>query len=404
MSDLGHRTSDALTPVKIHEYQAKEILRDHGVPIPNGGVVGTPAEAKELAFRLGGKAVVKVQIHAGGRGKAGGVRRVGSPEEAEQAAFDLLGRSLVTHQTGPEGALVEKVLVEEGVSITRELYVGAVVDRHAASLVIMASEAGGMEIEEVAARFPEKVLKVQVDPASGFQPFHGRKLAYGLGLPAPLIKPASELIGNLYEVFEAKDCSLAEINPLVVTEDGRLLALDAKLTFDDNALFRHPELHALRDPNQESSLEVEASRYGLSYIKLGGDVGCMVNGAGLAMATMDIIKLHGGEPANFLDVGGGASAEQIENAFRILISDRAVRAVFINIFGGILRCDRLAEGIIQAVKKLDVKVPVIIRMEGTNVEQGRRMLQESGLNFITASDMADGARRSVEAARAFRQA
>ncbi|MBI3989014.1 MAG: ADP-forming succinate--CoA ligase subunit beta [candidate division NC10 bacterium] len=388
--------------MKIHEYQAKKILREHGIPIPNGGIAGTPAEAKELAFRLGGKAVVKVQIHAGGRGKAGGVRMVASPKEAEQAAFDLLGRSLVTPQTSPEGARVNTVLVEERVSVASELYVGTVVDRHAALPVIMASEAGGMEIEEVAAHFPEKILKVRVDPASGFQPFHARKLAYGLRLPAHLITPASELIRNLYKVFEAKDCSLAEINPLVVTEDGRLLALDAKLTFDDNALFRHPELQALRDPDQELSLEVEASKYGLNYIKLGGDVGCMVNGAGLAMATMDIVKLHGGEPANFLDVGGGASAEQIENAFRILISDQAVRAVFINIFGGILRCDRLAEGIIQAVKKLDVKVPVIIRMEGTNVEQGRRMLQESGLNFITASDMADGARRSVEAARAFR--
>ncbi len=387
--------------MKIHEYQAKEILKDYGIPVPNGGVAETSAEARELAFRLGGKVVVKAQIHAGGRGKAGGVRVVASPEEAAQAAADLLGRPLVTHQTGPGGVVVKKVLVEERASVARELYVGVIIDRQSASPVIMASEAGGMEIEDVAIRFPEKLLKVRVDPASGFQPFHGRKLAYGLGLPPPLIKPASELIRNLYEIFTAKDCSLAEINPLVVTGEGRLLALDAKLTFDDNALFRHPELQALQDPDQESPLEVEASRFGLSYVKLGGDVGCMVNGAGLAMATMDIIKLYGGEPANFLDIGGGASVEQIENAFRILISDQGVRAVLINIFGGILRCDRLAEGIIQAVRKLDVKIPIIIRMEGTNVEQGRRMLQASGLNFLTATDMADGARKSVEAARAF---
>jgi len=387
--------------MKIHEYQAKEILKGYGIPVPNGGVAETSAEARELAFRLGGKVVVKAQIHAGGRGKAGGVKVVASPEEAAQAAADLLGRPLVTHQTGPGGVVVKKVLIEERASVARELYVGVIIDRQSASPVIMASEAGGMEIEDVAIRFPEKLLKVRVDPASGFQPFHARKLAYGLGLPPALIKPASELIRNLYEIFTAKDCSLAEINPLVVTGEGRLLVLDAKLTFDDNALFRHPELQALRDPDQESPLEVEASRFGLSYVKLGGDVGCMVNGAGLAMATMDIIKLYGGEPANFLDVGGGASAEQIENAFRILISDQGVRAVLINIFGGILRCDRLAEGIIQAVRKLDVKIPIIIRMEGTNVEQGRRMLQASGLNFLTATDMADGARKSVEAARAF---
>ncbi|MFN3475990.1 MAG: ADP-forming succinate--CoA ligase subunit beta [Candidatus Methylomirabilales bacterium] len=385
--------------MKVHEYQAKQLLTEYGIPIPKGGVASTPREAREIAERLGGRVVVKAQIHAGGRGKAGGIKLAKSPEEAEEAAAAILGRRLVTFQTGPEGTLVKKVLIEEGLTVTKELYLGIVIDRRAGFPVIMASGAGGMEIEEVAARFPEKILKVGVDPASGFQPFHGRKLAYGLQLPAPFTKPAADLIGNLYRIFETKDCSLAEINPLAMTSDGRLLALDAKLTFDDNALFRHPEIKALRDLDEESPLEVEASKYGLSYIKLEGTVGCMVNGAGLAMATMDIIKLAGGEPANFLDVGGGASAEQVENAFRILLSDPNVKAVLINIFGGILRCDRLAEGIIQAARKLEVKVPTVIRMEGTNVEQGREMLKASGLNFITALDMADAAHKVVQATK-----
>jgi len=385
--------------MKVHEYQAKQILAEHGIPIPNGGVASTPQEAKEIAEHLGRTVVVKAQIHAGGRGKGGGIKLAHSPEEAEEVAATILGKRLVTPQTGPEGTWVKKVLVEEGLEVARELYLGIIVDRRIGFPVIMVSEAGGMEIEEVAARFPEKILKVAVDPASGFQPFHGRKLAYGLSLPTSLVKTAADLVGGLYRTFEAKDCSLAEINPLALVKDERLLALDAKLNFDDNAIFRHPELLGLRDLDEESHFEVEASKYNLNYIKLDGNVGCMVNGAGLAMATMDIIKLAGGEPANFLDVGGGASAEQIENAFRILLSDSNVKAVLINIFGGILRCDRLAEGIIQAVKRLEVKIPVVIRMEGTNVEQGRAMLQASGLNFLTAAEMQEAARKAVQAAQ-----
>lgn len=384
--------------MKIHEYQAKGILASYGIPIPRGEVVTTASEAKGAAALLGGTVVVKAQIHAGGRGKGGGVKLARSPEEAERIAGGLLGRPLITPQTNPEGTIVQKVLVEEGVAIQRELYVGVVIDRRAGLPVMMASEAGGMEIEEVAARTPEKILRVPLDPAVGFPAFAGRKLAYGLHLEGKLVAQGGDLFAKLFRAFQEKDCSLAEINPLVVA-DGRLLALDAKMTFDDNALFRHPDILELRDTAEESPLEVEASKFRLNYIKLDGTVGCMVNGAGLAMATMDIIKLAGGEPANFLDVGGGASAEQIENAFRILLSDKRVRAVLINIFGGILRCDRLAEGVIQAVKRLQVEVPVVIRMEGTNVELGKQMLKESGLNFLTADTMADAAARAVEAAR-----
>jgi succinyl-CoA synthetase beta subunit len=384
--------------MKIHEYQAKEILAAYGVPVPKGEVVTAASDAKRVASRLGGTVVIKAQIHAGGRGKGGGVKLARSAEEAERIASEILGKPLVTPQTGPEGTIVRQVLIEEGVDIRRELYAGIVLDRKASMPVVMASEAGGMEIEEVAARSPEKILKVAVDPAVGFSAFAGRKLAYGLALDGGLAAQGADLFSKLYRVFQEKDCSLAEINPLVQTGGG-LLALDAKITFDDNALFRHQEVVALRDLHEESPLEVEASRFRLSYIKLDGNVGCMVNGAGLAMATMDIIKLAGGEPANFLDVGGGASAEQIENAFRILLADKGIRAVLINIFGGILRCDRLAEGVIQAVKTLQLKVPVVIRMEGTNVELGRQMLDESGLNFLTASTMADAATRAVEAAK-----
>jgi succinyl-CoA synthetase beta subunit len=384
--------------MKIHEYQAKQILASYGIPIPRGEVVTTAAEARTAAGRLGGTVVVKAQIHAGGRGKGGGVKLARSPEEAERIADGLLGRPLITPQTGLEGTVVRKVLVEEGVAIQGELYVGVVIDRKAGLPIMMASEAGGMEIEEVAARTPEKILKVPLDPTVGFPAFAGRKLAYGLHLNGELVAQGVELFTKLYRAFSEKDCSLAEINPLVVA-DGRLLALDAKMTFDDNALFRHPEILELRDLQEESPLEVEASKFRLNYIKLDGTVGCMVNGAGLAMATMDIIKLAGGEPANFLDVGGGASAEQIENAFRILLSDKRVEAVLINIFGGILRCDRLAEGVIQAVKRLQVKVPVVIRMEGTNVELGRQMLKESGLNFLTAETMADAAHKVVHAVK-----
>jgi succinyl-CoA synthetase beta subunit len=385
--------------MKVHEFQAKAILAEYGVPVPKGEVALTPAEARNAAERLGGVVVIKAQIHAGGRGKAGGIVLASSPGEAETAAERLIGSRLVTHQTGPDGSVVKRVLVEERTSITRELYVGIVLDRKAALPVIMASTAGGVDIEEVAAKNPEKIIKVAVDPATQLQAFHARQLFFGLRLPQPLQSAGVEVFRGLYRAFQEKDCSLVEINPLVVTAENRLLALDAKINFDDNALFRHLDVKELRDLDEESPLEVEASKFGLNYIKLEGTVGCMVNGAGLAMATMDIVKLAGGEPANFLDVGGGASAEQIQNAFRILTSDRSVKAVLINIFGGILRCDRLAEGVIHAVRSLQITLPIVIRMEGTNVEQGRRMLRESGLNFITADGMREAAERAVAAAR-----
>ena len=385
--------------MKIHEYQAKAILADYGVPVPKGEVAVTPLEARNAAERLGGVVVVKAQIHAGGRGKAGGIVLASSPGEAETAAERLIGSRLVTHQTGSEGSVVKRILVEERTAITRELYAGIVLDRKAALPVIMVSGEGGVDIEEVAAKSPQKIIRVAVDPATQLQAFHTRQLLFGLRLSQPVHRAGVEIFRGLYRTFQEKDCSLVEINPLVVTADNCLLALDAKVNFDDNALFRHPEIKELRDLDEESPLEVEASKFSLSYIKLNGTVGCMVNGAGLAMATMDIVKLAGGEPANFLDVGGGASAEQIENAFRILTSDRSVRAVLINIFGGILRCDRLAEGVIHAVRSLRVTLPIVIRMEGTNVDQGRRMLHESGLNFITADGMREAAERAVEAAR-----
>jgi succinyl-CoA synthetase beta subunit len=385
--------------MKIHEYQAKAILAEFGVPVPRGRVATTPAEARVISQELGGPVVVKAQIHAGGRGKGGGVKSAQSPDAAERVAGQILGMMLRTHQTGPEGQRVRRVLVEEAMAIRQELYLGIVIDRATGLPACMASAAGGMDIEEVARTRPDAISTVRVDPATGLRPFHARTLAFALGLRGEPVKAAAAIIANLYRAFESKDCSLAEINPLVVAADGRILALDAKLTFDDNALFRHPEVQALRDRDEESPLEVEASQYSLNYIKLDGTVGCMVNGAGLAMATMDIIKLAGGEPANFLDVGGGASAEQIENAFRILISDPSVKAVLINIFGGILRCDRLAEGVIKAVRSLGVTLPIVIRMEGTNVELGQQMLRESGLNFIAAQGMQDGAQKAVRAAR-----
>ena len=388
--------------MKIHEYQGKAILREFGVPVPNGDVAGTPAEAKAIAARLGGKVVVKAQVHAGGRGKAGGVKLADDPASAEAAAKQILGMMLKTPQTPPEGIKVLKVLVEEASPIAAELYLSMTLDRGRGTHVVMASQAGGMEIEEVAATHPEKIIREWTDPALGLQAFQARNLAFGLGLTGDQFKSGVALILNLFRAYLDKDCSLAEINPLVVTQDDRVLALDAKLNFDDNALYRHKEIVALRDVNEETPLDVEASKYGLNYIKLDGSVGCMVNGAGLAMATMDIIKLAGGEPANFLDVGGGASPEQIENAFRILSSDRSVKAVFINVFGGILRCDRLAEGVITAVKKLGLQMPVVVRMEGTNVELGKKMLAESGLNFATADDMGAGAKMAVELARAAR--
>jgi succinyl-CoA synthetase beta subunit len=386
--------------MKIHEYQAKQILAEFGVTVPRGGVAHTPLEARAVAEKLGtSPMVIKAQIHAGGRGKAGGIRLAHSPEEVEALARQMIGQKLVTPQTGPEGKEVKRVLVEEGVSILRELYLGIVIDRSRSRPVVMASTEGGVEIEEVAAKAPEKILKEWVDPAVGLQPFQARKLAYRLQLTPQQAKLAVDLILKLYNVFEAKDCSLAEINPLVITQDNRVMALDAKLNFDDNALYRHGDIVQLRDLEEEDPLEVEANKYRLNYIRLDGTVGCMVNGAGLAMATMDIIQLAGASPANFLDVGGGASAEMIENGFRILVSDPRVKAVLINIFGGILRCDRLATGVVEAMSKLDVKVPVVIRMEGTNVEEGKRILKESGFNFIIADGMKDAAEKVVAVAK-----
>ena len=385
--------------MKIHEYQGKAMLRAYGVPVPAGDVADTPAQAREIAQRLGGKVVVKAQVHAGGRGKAGGVKLADDPAGAEAAARQILGMMLKTPQTPPEGIRVLKILVEEASPIATELYLSMTLDRGKGTHVVMASRAGGMDIEEVAATHPEKILREWTDPALGVQAFQARALAFGLGLAGAQHRQGVGLILNLFRAYVDKDCSLAEINPLVVTTDGRVLALDAKLNFDDNALYRHPDVVAMRDVNEETPLDVEASKYSLNYIKLDGNVGCMVNGAGLAMATMDIIKLAGGEPANFLDVGGGASPEQIENAFRILSSDPSVKAVFINVFGGILRVDRLAEGIIAAVKKLGLELPVVLRAEGTNVEQGKKMLAESGLALVMANDMGEGARRVVELAR-----
>jgi succinyl-CoA synthetase beta subunit len=377
--------------MKIHEFQAKKILKKYDVPIPKGGVAKSAARAKKIAEQLGGKIVVKAQIHAGGRGKGGGVKVVSTPDEAFSAAKQIIGMNLVTHQTGPEGRKVKQVLVEEGLDIVKELYLGIVVDRAQAVPVIMASEAGGMEIEEVAAKSPEKILKVGVDPATGFMGFHARKLSFGLGLPRELHAQAATLFKQLFTVFMENDATLVEINPLVITGDNRLIALDAKMTFDDDALFRHPEIKEFYDVNEVDPLENQASQHKLNYIKLDGNVGCMVNGAGLAMATMDIIKLAGGNPANFLDVGGGASAEQVEQAFKILLADDKVKVVLVNIFGGILRCDRVATGIVEAAKKVGLKLPMVVRLEGTNVEEGRRILKESGLAFQVAVDFRDAA-------------
>ncbi len=389
--------------MKIHEYQAKALLRTWGVPVPAGDVAETPAEARAIAERLGGKVVVKAQVHAGGRGKAGGIKLAEDAAGAEAAAGQILGMMLRTPQTPPEGIRVLRVLVEEASAIATELYLSMTLDRGRSTHVVMASPSGGMDIEEVAAAHPERIIREWTDPALGLQPFQARALAFGLGLAGDAFKNGVRLILDLFRLYAATDASLAEVNPLVITRDGRVLALDAKLNFDDNALYRHPEIVALRDVNEETPLDVEASRYGLNYIKLDGNVGCMVNGAGLAMATMDIVKLAGGEPANFLDVGGGASPEQIENAFRILSSDPSVKAVFINVFGGILRCDRLAEGVIGAMKKLGLDLPVVVRMEGTNVELGKKMLAESGLPLVTADDMGTGAAKVVELARKARK-
>jgi len=384
--------------LKIHEYQAKEVLGKYGIPVPKGFFTDTNGNAKELAEKLGGyPVVVKAQIHAGGRGKAGGVKLAKSAEEAEEHAKAILSATLVTHQTGPEGKVVKKLLIEAGCNIERELYISVVLDRATAVNVIMASTEGGVEIEEVAASTPEKILKVFVDPAIGVMPYQCRELAFGLGFPKELIGQASKLIMNLYNAFVGEDLDMAEINPLVQTADGQVIALDAKLGYDDNAMFRHKDAAGYRDLDEEDPFEIEASKYNLNYIKLDGNIGCMVNGAGLAMATMDIIKYSGGDPANFLDVGGGASAEQIEEALKIIVSDKSTKAIFINIFGGILRCDRLANGVVSAAKKIDIDIPIVIRMEGTNVEEGNRILQESGLNFIIGNGMRDGAEKVVAA-------
>jgi succinyl-CoA synthetase beta subunit len=386
--------------MKIHEYQAKALLAKYGVPVPQGEVATTAAAAGEIAGRLGGGvSVVKAQIHAGGRGKGGGVKVVKSVEDARRAAEAILGMNLVTYQTGPRGQKVSRVLVEQGLNIKRELYLGLVIDRSSEKPVLMASQEGGVEIEKVAEESPEKIFKEYIHPGVGLSAFQARKLAFALGLEGAQIGQATKFMNAVWEAFRATDASLIEINPLIVTEDGSLLALDAKMNFDDNALFRHPEFRDLRDLAEEDPLEIEASKFSLNYIKLDGTIGCMVNGAGLAMATMDIIKLAGGEPANFLDVGGGANAEQIKNAFRILMSDDSVKAVLINIFGGILRCDVLAEGVINAVRDLGVPVPIVIRMEGTNVEQGKQMLRDSGLNFTTADTMSEAAEKAVALGR-----
>ena len=383
--------------MKIHEYQAKEILKKYNVAVPDGHVAFSPAEAYKIAEQLGGTVVVKAQIHAGGRGKGGGVKLAKDADEAEALADQMLGMTLVTHQTGPEGKIVHKVLIEQGLGIERELYLGIVLDRAASRLVVMASTEGGVEIEKVAAETPDKILKEWIDPAIGLQPFQARKLALGLGLVGDQFKNGVKFLLALYKAFTSIDASLAEINPLVVTKDGEVLALDAKINIDDNALFRHKDIMGLRDLDEEEPLEVEASKYDLNYIKLDGDVGCMVNGAGLAMATMDLIKLAGGEPANFLDVGGGASAETVENGFRIILGDKNVKAVLVNIFGGIVRCDRVATGVVEAAKKIGVDVPMIVRLEGTNAIEAGEILNKSGLKFLVATSFEDAANKVVEA-------
>ena len=386
--------------MKIHEYQAKAVLARFGVPVPRGEVTFSADNVADIARKLGGSvSVVKAQIHAGGRGKGGGVKVAKSPEEAEKFAKAILGMTLVTHQTGPEGKKVGRLLIEEGLAIDRELYVSIVIDRASAAPVVIASAAGGMDIEEVAASHPEQILREVVHRGTGILPFQGRKLAFGMGLEGAVAGKFAKVLASLFEAFIATDASMIEINPLIVTKGGDILALDAKVSFDDSALFRHPDLKELRDVSEEDPLEVEASKFNLNYIRLDGNIGCMVNGAGLAMATMDIIKLSGGEPANFLDVGGGANAEQIKNAFKILMSDANVKAVLINIFGGILRCDVLAQGVIAAVTELGVPVPIVIRMEGTNVEEGKRLLKESGLNFTTADSMGEAASAVVALAK-----
>lgn len=385
--------------MKIHEFQAKQVLSQFGVPIPRGEVATNPYEAYEIAARLGGTVVVKAQIHAGGRGKGGGVKLASTPAEAEQIAGAMIGMTLVTHQTGPEGRKVRRVLIEEGLPIKKEFYLGIVVDRSSQRPVIMASPAGGMDIEKVAEETPHLIFKEFIDPSVGLQPFALRKLAFRLGLTGELLTPTTKIIAALYRAFEAVDASLVEINPFLLTETGKLYALDAKVNFDDNAIYRHKDLLAFRDFYEEDTLEIEASRYNINYIRLDGTIGCMVNGAGLAMATMDIIKLAGGNPANFLDVGGGATVDQVRNAFKILLGDRNVEAVLINIFGGIVRCDVVANGVVEAAKSIGVNIPVVVRLEGTNVEQGQAILRNSGMKFTVADGMKDAAEKVVALAK-----
>ncbi len=383
--------------MKIHEYQAKELFKKYDIPIPNGSVAFSPDEANAVAEKLGQfPVVVKAQIHAGGRGKGGGVKLAKSIDEVGSLADEIVGMTLVTHQTGPEGRLVKKVLVEKGLDIKKELYLSVIPDRETAKIVVMASEAGGMDIEEVAEKTPEKIIKVFINPLTGIQAYHCREVAFGLNLPASVMKQFSKMLASLYRLFVTYDCSLLEINPLVITGQETVIALDAKINFDDNALFRHKDIVEYRDLDEEDPLEVEASKYNLNYINLDGNVGNMVNGAGLAMATMDIIKLAGAEPANFLDVGGGASAEMVENGFKIMLGDKNVKGILINIFGGILRCDVLAQGVVQAAKKIGIDIPVVIRMEGTNVDAGRKILSDSGLNLITAVDLKDAAQKVAQ--------
>jgi succinyl-CoA synthetase beta subunit len=384
--------------MKIHEFQAKEILKKFGVPVPAGAPAYSPEEAVEVAKQIGGSVwVVKAQIHAGGRGKAGGVKLARSLDEVYQLASQMLGMKLVTHQTGSEGRIVKKLLIEQGVDIAKELYLGITLDRTARKNVIMASTEGGVEIEKVAAETPEKIIKVYVEPGFGVQPYQLRNIAFKLGLEGEQFKNCIKFVEALYKAYIESDASLAEINPLVVTKSGEVLALDAKMNFDDNALFRHPEIVAYRDLDEENPLEIEASKYNLNYIKLDGNVGCMVNGAGLAMATMDIIKLAGGEPANFLDVGGSANKDTVANGFKIILSDPNVKAILINIFGGIVRCDRVANGVVEAVKEVNVSLPVIVRLEGTNAEEAKKILEESGLNFEVAMSLREAAEKVTKA-------
>jgi succinyl-CoA synthetase beta subunit len=386
--------------MNIHEYQAKALLKEYGVTVLGGRVAYTPEEAADGARELGGPVwVVKAQIHAGGRGKGGGVKLARSIEEVRQHANAMLGMTLVTHQTGPQGRIVKRVYVEQGCEIARELYLGAVLDRATSRVTFMASTEGGVEIEEVAAKHPDKIVRVAIDPVSGFQPFHGRKLAFGLGLKGKEVGKAVAFMGALYRAFVERDASLVEINPLVVTANGELVALDAKMNFDGNALYRQPKVVELRDLDEEDPQEIEASRHELNYIKLDGNIACMVNGAGLAMATMDIIKLFGGEPANFLDVGGGATKERVTAAFKLLLADPNVEGVLVNIFGGIMRCDVIAEGVVAAAREVNLTVPLVVRLEGTNVELGKKIMAESGLPIIPADDLADAAERIVDAVR-----